>query len=229
MLITAKNKKEAPMPLNAQKTDVSKLLLASKNKNKIIELTDILAPLGIKIVSALDYDLPDVEETGNSFQENAQLKALSGFLHTGLPTLSDDSGLCVHSLNNAPGIFSARYDSNGNNMQKLLHNLEHLPTPEDRRAHFICHLCLALPQKNSKSPEIQHFEGIAQGYITSQISAKSGFGYDPIFSTKIGGKTWAEVPKTRKNAESHRGKALKNFIHFAQNHADRFKEHVSFP
>ncbi len=198
---------------------VSKLLLSSQNKGKITELTALLTPLGIEVVSALDLTLPDVPETGKTFQENATLKALAGYAATGLPTLADDSGLCVDILDGAPGIYTARFGG----PEVLLTKLRGHTNPKTRSAHFMCHLTLALaPEPNTlqNKPKLFHFRGKTDGYITLKPYGKEGFGYDPIFSLSPDGakdgQTYAQITQKEKSETSHRGKALNKLQKFLQ-------------
>lgn len=187
-----------------QKGKVSKYLLATKNQGKISELTPLLAEAGITITTLHEMPFPDVEETGLTFAANAELKAVSGCLHTGLPTLADDSGLCVDALDGAPGIYTARYGG----YVKLLEEMHSITSPEARSAIFCCDICLAVPSTAKGTPEIHHFYGECAGYITSKAQGERGFGYDPVFSLTPEGKTWAEGTPEEKAAVSHRARAL---------------------
>lgn len=184
-----------------------KFIIATNNQKKLKELERILNPLGINAVSARDegVSLDDVEETGTTFAENAFLKAEAAFKKTGLPSVADDSGLCVDVLNGRPGIFSARYagenatDDDKNN--KLLSELKDV-SEKDRTAHFTCAICCILP--NGEKIEV---EGVCDGSIAFEPHGNEGFGYDPIF--KYGDKSYAELSSSEKDAVSHRGKALR--------------------
>ncbi|MCI2112510.1 MAG: XTP/dITP diphosphatase [Ruminococcus sp.] len=184
-----------------------KFIIATNNQKKLKELERILNPLGINAVSARDegVSLDDVEETGTTFAENAFLKAEAAFKKTGLPSVADDSGLCVDVLNGRPGIFSARYagenatDEDKNN--KLLSELKDV-SEKDRTAHFTCAICCILP--NGEKIEV---EGVCEGSIAFEPHGNEGFGYDPIF--KYGDKSYAELSSSEKDAVSHRGKALR--------------------
>jgi len=196
---------------------VSKLLLSSQNNGKISELTALLAPLNIQVVSALNLALPDVPETGKTFQENATLKALAGYAATGLPTLADDSGLCVDILDGAPNIYTARFGG----PEVLLNKLHDHPNPKERSAHFICHLTLALPPKTvNSSPDLYHFVGKTNGYITLTAKGSGGFGYDSVFSLTPDGtknhQTYAQISPQEKAKTSHRGKGLNKLQTFLQ-------------
>ena len=184
-----------------------KFIIATNNQKKLKELERILNPLGINAVSARDegISLDDVEETGTTFAENAFLKAEAAFKKTGLPSVADDSGLCVDVLNGRPGIFSARYagenatDEDKNN--KLLSELKDV-SEKDRTAHFTCAICCILP--NGDKIEV---EGVCEGIIAFEPHGNGGFGYDPIF--KYGDRSYAELSSSEKDAVSHRGKALR--------------------
>ena len=184
-----------------------KFIIATNNQKKLKELERILNPLGINAVSAKDegISLDDVEETGTTFAENAFLKAEAAFKKTGLPSVADDSGLCVDALDGRPGIYSARYagenatDSDKNS--KLLSELKDVPE-KDRTAHFICAICCVLP--NGEKIEV---EGVCEGSIAFEPHGNGGFGYDPIF--KYGDKSYAELSSAEKDAVSHRGQALR--------------------
>lgn len=186
-------------------TKVNKYLLATKNTGKVSELSQILATVGISVTDLTQTPFPDVEETGKTFAENAELKAVAGCLHTGLPTIADDSGLCVDLLAGAPGIYTARYGG----FVKLLKNLEDFQNPIERTATFCCDICLAIPSKGTSQPiEIHHFYGECKGFITLEARGEGGFGYDPVFSLTPNGQTWAESNTEAKKKVSHRAKAL---------------------
>lgn len=188
---------------------LKELLIASHNQNKISEFKKMLAPYGVAIYSADDFNLPDIEETGTTFAENAALKADASAKLTGKPCLADDSGLCVTALNNAPGIYSARYAPNHDfnlGIAKLLEELNATKSP-DRSAHFSCVLALKIPNR-----EIQFFEGRVNGTITFKPRGNNGFGYDPIFMPDGYSKTFAEMTNLEKSQISHRGRALKLFL-----------------
>lgn len=184
-----------------------KFIIATNNQKKLKELERILNPLGINAVSAKEegISLDDVEETGTTFAENAYLKAEAAFKKTGLPSVADDSGLCVDVLDGRPGIYSARYagenatDEDKNN--KLLAELNDV-LEKDRTAHFTCAICCILP-----SGEKIEVEGVCEGSIAFEPHGNGGFGYDPIF--KYGDKSYADLSSDEKDAVSHRGKALR--------------------
>lgn len=184
-----------------------KLVLASHNQGKIDELSQMLKPYGVKILSARDLELPDVEETGKTFAENAALKAETLSKYTGLPCLADDSGLCVDALNGRPGVYSARYaPDNDARINKLLQELQ-ASGKKDRSAHFSCVLALKIPQQKTK-----FFEGRVDGQIIEERRGNQGFGFDPVFVPEGYDCTFAEMTKEEKAKISHRGRALVQFV-----------------
>ena len=185
-----------------------KLVIATQNKGKVAEFERLLGPKGIEVVSLLDYpDLPEVEETGDSFEANARLKAESIAKLLNLPVLADDSGLVVPYLNGAPGIYSARYagqpKSDKANIDKLLREMSQA-RGDQRQAYFVTCLVLASPDHDSYV-----VEGRAYGTIALEPSGDSGFGYDPVFYVDQEGATFAQIPLSRKNQISHRANAIK--------------------
>lgn len=184
-----------------------KLVLASHNQGKIDELSQMLAPYGVKILSARDLKLPDVEETGETFAENAALKAEAISEYTGMPCLADDSGLCVDALDGRPGVYSARYAAdNDARINKLIGELKE-SGKADWSAHFSCVLALKIPHQKTK-----FFEGRVDGKIIENRRGSEGFGYDPVFMPDGYERTFAEMSKEEKAKISHRGKALLQFI-----------------
>lgn len=184
------------------------LVLATRNKGKILEIESILSDLPIKIKSLLDFPkIPEIEETGKTFEENALIKAKKVAKLTGLPALADDSGLVVDYLNGAPGIYSARYAGEGandkKNNEKLLNELRGVPL-EKRGAAFVCVVALCTAKGSCYVKE-----GECNGIISLSPCGSYGFGYDPIFFLPNYGKTMAELPLEVKNQISHRSQALK--------------------
>lgn len=188
-----------------------KLVIASHNKGKIEEIAKILAPLNIKVISAVELNLPDVEETGVTFAENACQKALGLAKLSGEFCLADDSGLCVDVLDGRPGVYSARYAPNRDfdkGIDKLLAEIEQTGS-ENRNAHFSCVMALA----NPNTLECEVFEGRVDGMIATHKSGDGGFGYDPVFIPVEGdGRTFAEMLGEEKAKISHRGRALEAFV-----------------
>ncbi len=180
-------------------------VIASNNQKKVEELERILKPLNVRAKTAaeLGVELDDVEETGETFKENAEIKAVAAMKKTGLPAIADDSGLMVDALGGRPGVFSARYaDTDEEKIEKLLQELMETGS-EDRTAHFVCVICCCFP-----SGEKIFAYGQCDGNIGYAPRGNNGFGYDPIFFVE-GNKTFAELTETQKDAMSHRGKALK--------------------
>ncbi len=186
-----------------------KVVLASKNQHKLVEISRILEKLDIQLVlqSELGVDI-DVEETGRSFEENSFLKAEAVMKATGLPALADDSGIAVDALGGAPGIYSARYGFDDSlddwgRLLLLLKNTENVPDGQ-RQAQFVCVITLVTPEG-----EVVQARGEVHGELLRQAAGQGGFGYDPIFYYPPFGKTFAEVTAEEKNQVSHRAVALK--------------------
>lgn len=191
-----------------------KLLLATQNKNKVIELKNLLNVYPqYDVLSLSDMNVKDdIEETGSSFEENARLKALHFYRLTGYPCLADDSGLEIEALNNEPGIYSARYlgeDTAYTIKNKVI--LERLKDHSNRNARFISVVCLVLSED-----KIFTFEGIMPGSIGFEALGENGFGYDPIFIPKDYGLSYAEMDLECKNQLSHRGQALRKAVDFLE-------------
>lgn len=184
-----------------------KFIMATNNAHKVIELSRILLPLGIDVVSAKDagITLDDVEETGTTFAENAFLKANAAFIKTGMPAVADDSGLCVDALDGRPGIYSARYGGEGasdsEKNAKLLDELSDVDA-ENRTAHFTSAICCILEDGTRID-----VEGRCNGKIAFEPHGNGGFGYDPIFM--CGSRCYAELSAEEKDSVSHRGAALR--------------------
>ena len=189
----------------------NKIIFASHNNGKINEIREMLAPLGITVLSGNDLNLPDVEETGNTFEENAYIKALAAAKEQNIPCIADDSGLCVDAIGGRPGVYTARYaperDYN-KGMDKLLNEIAETRST-NRSAHFSCVIVLAYPNGDYKS-----FEGRVDGSIASKKSGQAGFGYDPIFIPTGFNRSFAEFDSEEKNKISHRGRALQKFVEF---------------
>ena len=186
-----------------------KVVLASKNPHKLIEIQEILEQFDMELVlqSELGVDI-DVDETGTSFEENSLLKAEAVVKATGLPALADDSGLCVDALGGAPGIYSARYGAPAcvTDRDRLNHLLENLRAirSEERTARFVCVMTLLYPDGKKLVAA-----GSCEGYIASEPHGAAGFGYDPVFYIPREGRTFAEMGEEKKNQISHRANALK--------------------
>ena len=188
------------------------LVLASSNAGKVAELQSLLADQGITVLPQTEFGVPDADETGLSFIENAILKARHAAKLTGLPAIADDSGLAVHALGGAPGIYSARYaGEHGNdlkNLQQLLVDLKDVP-PGERAAQFHCVLAF-VRHADDPVPVIAH--GIWHGQIAFEAAGSGGFGYDPIFLPDDSQGTAAELTAEQKKQLSHRGKALRLLV-----------------
>lgn len=187
---------------------MKRVIIATKNKGKAKEFVSLFGDYGIEVKTLLDYPaLPDVEETGKTFEENAVLKAKTISDQTGQLVIADDSGLSIDALSGRPGVYSARYAGASKddeaNIQKVLAELADVPA-EERTARFHCVLAIARPGKETIT-----VEGMCTGRITTEKSGTNGFGYDPIFWVEEFGKTMAELEPEQKNSISHRGKAMK--------------------
>ena len=186
-----------------------KIILASKNQDKIREIGKILRSSKRTLITCNDIDIPEVEETGSTFVENAILKARSASLITGLAAIADDSGIEVDYLNAQPGIKSARYSgdnaTNESNNLKLLKALDGVPY-EKRKA---CYRCVIVYMRFPDDPFPVITSGSWEGYITEKLIGSNGFGYDPLFYLPEYDKTSAQISSSLKNKISHRAKALK--------------------
>ena len=191
---------------------MNKLILASRNKNKIEEMKELVAHLGIEVFSALDFpELEEVEEDKPTLEGNALKKARYVNQKTGIPALSDDTGLEVEALDGAPGVFSARYAGEKatyeDNVLKLLSELD---GKTNRNAQFRTVVALV-------DGENEHtFEGICTGKIIEKQIGKKGFGYDPIFMPSEFAETFAQMNAKIKNLISHRGRAVQKFVDFLE-------------
>ena len=188
-----------------------KVVLASKNPHKLMEIDQITRQLGIELIlqSELGVDI-DVEENGTTFEENSFIKAEAVMKATGLPSLADDSGIAVDALGGAPGVFSARYGgdpsmTDHDRKMLLLKNTEHVPDGQ-RQAQFVCVITMVTPEG-----EVIQARGEIHGELTREPKGENGFGYDPIFYYPPAGMTTAEMPSEEKHKVSHRGNALKVF------------------
>lgn len=186
-----------------------KIVLASSNAGKLREINAILVGSDLQIVSQQEFNVPDIEETGRTFVENAILKARNASGHCGLPAIADDSGIEVPALNGDPGIYSARYagvDAGDQaNLEKLIEAVKKLPE-DQRRARFVC-LMVYLRHADDPVPIIA--EGIWNGIAVTEPRGENGFGYDPMFYLPERGCTSAELEPEVKNRISHRGQALR--------------------
>ena len=185
-----------------------KVVLASHNKKKMVEMRTILSAMGVEVLSQAEVGVDlEPEETGITFEENARIKARAVMEATGLPAIADDSGLCVDALNGAPGVYSARYGGPGLDdvgRYKLL--LENMRGQLDRRCKFVSAICCCFPNGDTVTAR-----GECQGTLAYAPKGADGFGYDPIFFVPGLKKTFAELLPEEKNAISHRGNALAIF------------------
>lgn len=189
------------------------IVLASRNIHKIKEMGDVLEPLGLTLKSSLDFpELDDVDETSDTLEGNAFLKAMATYRHTGIPSLADDTGLEVEALGGLPGVRSARYAGEGasylDNLNKLLAQME---GQSNRSARFRTTLALVMEEGTFI------FQGECSGKILTAPKGKRGFGYDPVFVPDWHSATFAEMTDEEKNRISHRGKAVEEFIRFLKN------------
>lgn len=191
---------------------MNKVVLASGNKGKLKEFGDMLAPFDIEVVPQSEFNVPEAEETGLSFVENAILKARNAAQHTGLPAIADDSGIEVDYLLGAPGIYSARYAgeqaSDQDNLNALLTALQGVPDKE-RAARYQCVLVM---MRHSKDPTPLIVQDSWEGAILTEPTGEGGFGYDPIFWSPEHKCSAAELSKQQKHAISHRGKAMRALL-----------------
>ena len=188
-----------------------KVVLASKNPHKLVEISQITEKFGMELVleSQLGVDV-DVEETGSTFEENSFLKAQAVMKATGLPALADDSGICVDALGGEPGIYSARYGFDDSlddfgRLQLLLKNTENVPDGQ-RQAQFVCVITFVTPDG-----KVIQARGEVHGELLRAPAGEGGFGYDPIFYYPPFCKSLAQVSPAEKNSVSHRANALKVF------------------
>lgn len=186
-----------------------RIVLATGNAGKLKEIREIFSGINVGIVAQSDFDTPEAIEDGLSFVENAIIKARNAAAHTGLPALSDDSGIEVDALNGEPGIHSARYAGNNeSNIQRLLRELDSLPDSK-RTARFQC-VMVYLRHANDPVPVIA--QGAWEGRILQAPQGEGGFGYDPVFYVPERGCSAAELSSEDKNRLSHRGKALRQML-----------------
>lgn len=194
---------------------LTKLVVASHNEGKVREIRDLLRPLGVETLSAADLNLPEPEETETTFAGNARLKACAAASASGLPALSDDSGLAVDALGGAPGIYAARWakipaiEGGGRDfdmaMWRVWTGIEAANGPATAR--FICALCLAYPEGDT-----QVYEGKVEGEIVWPPRGDKGFGYDPVFRALGDTQTFAQIDPKDKHAKSHRADAFAKFL-----------------
>ena len=206
--------------------EAGKLVIASHNEGKVREIRDLLGPYGVEPVSAAELDLPEPDEIGTTFVDNADLKARAAADLSGLPAIADDSGLCVEALDNRPGIYSARWaivdptvspeadagEIQGNRdfglaMQRVHDELEKLGPEVNRNAHFICALAVVWPDGRS-----EWFEGRVDGILVWPPRGENGFGYDAMFQPAGYDITFGEMDPQEKHSISHRADAFKKLV-----------------
>lgn len=199
-----------------------KLFIATKNKHKTEEFRRMLLPLGFEVISEADLEisLPEVEETGETFEENSMLKAISGMKATGLPTVADDSGLCVDALGGQPGVYSARFageaSTDKQNNDLLLSRLKGVE-PLERTARFVCCISAVFPEG-----QILTARGECEGLIGLEPVGENGFGYDCLFISRLG--CFGTLSPSEKDSVSHRSKALKVFLEELKKYVNREKK-----
>ena len=184
-----------------------RLVIASHNSGKIEEITALLMPFGVEAVSAAALDLPEPEETGDSFEANAALKAKAAAAASGSPALADDSGLVVPALDGAPGIYSARWAGPSKDFGEAMARVERELADKDRSAIFVAVLALAWPDGH-----LEWFRGEAPGRLVWPPRGKCGFGYDPMFIPDGGSLTFGELDPAEKHRISHRARAFAKLV-----------------
>ena len=209
-----------------RRLEAGRLVIASHNEGKVREIRDLLGPYGIEPVSAADLDLPEPDEIGTNFLDNADLKARAAADLSGMVAIADDSGLCVEALDNRPGIFSARWaiveptvapeadagEVQGKRdfdyaMRRVHEELEKLGPDVSRNAHFVCALAVVWPDGRS-----EWFEGRVDGVLVWPPRGDKGHGYDPIFQPEGYNQTFAEMDQAEKHRISHRGDAFRKLV-----------------
>jgi XTP/dITP diphosphohydrolase len=209
-----------------RKLEPGRLVIASHNEGKVREIVDLLGPYGVEPVSAAELDLPEPDEIGATFIDNADLKARAAADLSGLPALADDSGLCVEALGDRPGIFSARWAlvdprvpaeadpgevmgerDFGRAMRRVWEELEALGPDASRNAHFVCALALCWPDGHS-----EWFEGRVDGVLVWPPRGDKGFGYDPMFVPAGHDRTFGEMEPDEKHRISHRADAFRKLV-----------------
>lgn len=194
---------------------IEKLVIATHNPGKLAEIEALLAPLGISCVGAAELGLPEPEEIGNTFVDNAELKAREAADLSGLPALADDSGLAVDALHGLPGIFSARWaeDAMGNRnfrraMERVWRDVEASGPEVSHDAHFACALAIAWPDNG----QTESFEGRVDGTLVWPPRGERGFGYDPMFVPAGHDQTFGEIDPDVKHSISHRADAFRKLV-----------------
>ncbi len=193
--------------MNRRLVPGDRLVVATHNPGKLAEIAELLAPHGLVAVSAGSLGLPEPEESAEDFAGNARIKARSAAERAGLPALADDSGFCVAALNGKPGVHSARWAGDGRDFTSAMQRVhEAAGNAPDRRAWFVCALCLAWPDGETAT-----FVGRVDGSFVWPPRGARGFGYDPVFAPIGGAETYGEMEPARKHATSHRARAMAQF------------------
>ena len=203
--MTSPDDQTAPRRLSERK-----IVLATHNPGKLVEIAELMAPHGLEVVSAGNLGLPEPEETGNTFIANAELKALAAARASGLPALADDSGFCVAALNGDPGIYSARWAGPTKDFRlamDLVNEKANEAGSKDRRAWFTCALSIAWPDGHCET-----VEGHVHGAWVWPPRGGFGFGYDPMFVPERHSQTFGEVDSTWKHSVSHRAVAYEKLV-----------------
>lgn len=208
--------------MSHRKLEPGKLVVASHNKGKIREINELLGPYGFEVMSAAELDLPEPDETGVTFEENAEIKAVAAATAAGIPALADDSGFCVAALDGDPGIYSARWAGPDKDFAMAMRTIEEklqslgASTPEQRRGSFVAVLCLAWPDGDKA-----FFRGEVEGDVVWPPRGTQGFGYDPVFQPDGHARTFGEMTSEEKHGWSGTGPALSHraraFRLFAEN------------
>jgi XTP/dITP diphosphohydrolase len=188
------------------------LVVATHNKGKLREFADLLAPYGLTAKLAGDLGLPEPEETGVTFEENAEIKAVAAAKASGMPALADDSGVVVDALGGAPGVYSARWAGPDKDFAVAMQRVEdglraaNALTPAERTARFVAVLCLAYPDGSSET-----WRGEIEGTMIWPPRGENGFGYDPMFLPEGETRTFGELTREEKHGRSHRARAFQKF------------------
>ena len=204
--------------MSAHRKLAGKVVIATHNPGKLAEMRDLLAPYGIETVSAGELKLPEPDETGKTFAENARIKAGAAAQRSGLPAFADDSGLCVQALGGAPGIHSARWAGPDKDFARAMSEIQRLlleKKTSDDRAYFVAALCLAWPDGH-----VEEFEARVDGTLVFPPRGTAGFGYDPIFLPDGHTRTFGEMSAEEKHGLPPRGKGLSHRARAFVNLAD---------
>ena len=198
--------------------NIKEIVIASHNTGKVREIRSLLKPMGLKIYSAKKFTINEPIEDGKTFKENSLIKSKNAALKSGIPAIADDSGLCILSLDNKPGIYSARWAGRKKNFNLAINKIENemrknkLINKAARKAFFCCALSIYFPNNNYRV-----FEGKKYGHIQFPASGQNGFGYDPIFVPNGYKKTFGEMNFTYKERISHRSIAFKKMKEYLKN------------